>query len=123
MVYGRPPFDGIPSDRKLETIMNPKHIIESKEHRQMPDGTLEEVDVGLRRCIRSSLKYNVVNRATIADLLRHPWATQQEPAVVLNQDAFRDLVTRLGIGFGHDNNADLVNMADVSGWFLNLQCL
>ncbi|WFD44556.1 dual-specificity kinase [Malassezia psittaci] len=72
MVYGRPPFDRLASDRKLETIIDPSHKIAFPAHRKLDDPASEPVSKDLRDMLQSTLTYEPSQRAKIADLISNP---------------------------------------------------
>ncbi|KAN0063737.1 Serine/threonine kinase mps1 [Thecaphora frezii] len=73
MIWGRPPFDKLPSDRKLEGIMDPNHKIAYPPYRDPRYPEVEDVDADMLDCVRSALQYRVEDRATIPQLLQHPF--------------------------------------------------
>ena len=72
MVYGRPPFDRVAADRKLETIMDRGHVIAFPPHRVLDDPASERVDPCLLATLQATLRYDAAARATIPELLRDP---------------------------------------------------
>ncbi|WFD26590.1 dual-specificity kinase [Malassezia nana] len=101
MVYGRPPFDKLSGEKKLEAIMDPQHMVQFPPHRVLDDPTSEPVDEELVATMRSALTYEASARATIPDLLRRlrtPAADSQkrlEETVTLSRHAIRSLVARV----------------------------
>ncbi|WFD00494.1 dual-specificity kinase [Malassezia yamatoensis] len=79
MVYGRPPFDRLASDRKLETIIDPSHKIAFPAHRKLDDPASDPVSKELRDMLQSTLTYEPSQRAQIADLLSNPLLSPSTP--------------------------------------------
>ncbi|CAD6907698.1 unnamed protein product [Tilletia laevis] len=69
MVWGRPPFDSEPIDRKLEKILDRNHVIAYPAYRDKTDPDSEPVSQEMIECIRSALRYDADQRATIPALL------------------------------------------------------
>ncbi|PWN28439.1 hypothetical protein BDZ90DRAFT_231419 [Jaminaea rosea] len=113
MVYGRTPFAHISGDRKLEVITDPKHQIafpakrtldeqrlreaEEAERSSPPSSppaqpALEELDDILLDCMRASLLYGASSRATIPQLLSHPFVRDD---VTLSRGKLRQIVMRI----------------------------
>lgn len=76
MVYGRPPFDRLSGEKKLEVIMDPNHHIPFPPHRVLDDPASEAVDPALLNALTSTLRYDAQQRDRIPALL--------------NSDLFRD---------------------------------
>ena len=95
MVYGRPPFDKLPADRKLEGIMDPNHRIAYPTYRDPRDPDSLDADPDMIDCLQSALRYSVEERATIPQLLAHPFL--REPSVCISRQRLRDLVGRLRV--------------------------
>ncbi|EPQ27099.1 uncharacterized protein PFL1_05383 [Pseudozyma flocculosa PF-1] len=112
MIWGRPPFDKLPSDRKLEGIMDPNHKIAYTPYRDPRYPDVEDVDADLLDCVRSALQYRVEDRATIPQLLQHPFLRRPDDGgdaeahdddddedldetVSISRGKLRDLVGRL----------------------------
>uniref|UniRef100_V5EVC3 RIO1 Protein kinase n=2 Tax=Kalmanozyma brasiliensis (strain GHG001) TaxID=1365824 RepID=V5EVC3_KALBG len=73
MIWGRPPFDRVPANRKLEAIVDPDHEIVWNRFRDPRYPERMEVDDELLDCVQSALRYGSEERATIPQLLRHPF--------------------------------------------------
>ncbi|TKY88004.1 hypothetical protein EX895_003100 [Sporisorium graminicola] len=73
MIWGRPPFDRIPANRKLEAIVDPDHEILWNRFRDPRYPDRMEVDDELLDCVQAALRYGSEERATIPQLLRHPF--------------------------------------------------
>ncbi|KAJ9476036.1 Serine/threonine-protein kinase MPS1 [Pseudozyma hubeiensis] len=73
MIWGRPPFDRVPANRKLEAIVDPDHEIVWNRFRDPRYPDRMEVDDELLDCVQSALRYGSEDRATIPQLLRHPF--------------------------------------------------
>ncbi|PWZ03512.1 kinase-like protein [Testicularia cyperi] len=73
MIYGRPPFDRFPSNRRMDAIIDPNNEIIYNRHRDPRYPEVEDVDDEMLGCVQSTLRFHVVDRATIPDLLRHPF--------------------------------------------------
>lgn len=110
MVWGRPPFDRVPANRKLETIVDPAHEIVWNRNRDPRYPERTEVDDELLDCVQAALRYGAEERATIPELLRHPFLrknsgeeeTMEEEAVVdlnetvtVSRKTLRNLVARI----------------------------
>ncbi|PWN52250.1 kinase-like protein [Violaceomyces palustris] len=122
MVYGRPPFDKLPSDRKLEGITDENHVIAFLPYRDARDPDSEVVDEELIDCMRSALRYHVQDRATIPDLLNHPFFNKHlNETVTISRQTLRDLVGRLRIlALGKELTEDnVIERAD--NLFMNLR--
>lgn len=109
MIWGRPPFDRFPSNRKLDAIVDPNHEITYTPFRDPRYPDTLDVDQDMMDCVKWSLKFNVEDRATIPDLLRHPFLRRPdtqapeeqemnpEDEVTLSRATLRKLVGRLRI--------------------------
>ncbi|SJX65790.1 related to Serine/threonine-protein kinase mph1 [Sporisorium reilianum f. sp. reilianum] len=112
MIWGRPPFDRIPSNRKFEAILDPDHKIVWNRFRDPRYPDRVEVDDELLDCVQSALRYGSEERATIPQLLRHPFLRKyagegemmdEEPeevvdldeAVTISRRTLRSLVARI----------------------------
>lgn len=101
MVYGRPPFDKLSGEKKLEAIMDPQHVVPFPPHRVLDDPASEPVDEELVATMRAALTYEASARATIPDLLRRlrtrtsDSQERLEETVVLSRNAMRALVARV----------------------------
>ena len=73
MIWGRPPFDRVPANRKLEAIVDANHEIIWNRFRDPRYPDRMEVDDELLDCVQSALRYGSEERATIPQLLRHPF--------------------------------------------------
>ncbi|KAK0557158.1 Serine/threonine kinase mps1 [Tilletia horrida] len=89
MIYGRPPFDSEPADRKLDCILNRNHIIAFPPHRVKTDPDSEPVSPEMIDCVKSALRYDAEQRATIPELLAHP-AMRAEEDMEEDQDLLDD---------------------------------
>ncbi|ETS64345.1 hypothetical protein PaG_01192 [Moesziomyces aphidis] len=136
MIWGRPPFDRIPANRKLEMIVDPEHEIAYNRFRDPRYTDRLEVDDDLLDCVQAALRYEAEDRATIPELLRHPFLRQyapeqdrmeEEEAVDLNETVsisrgtLRSLVARIRTLAlqGELNEDNVVDRADLL--FTNLQ--
>ncbi|KAE8217757.1 hypothetical protein CF319_g8224 [Tilletia indica] len=91
MVWGRPPFDSEPSDRKLEKILDRNHVIAYPLYRDKTDPDSEPVAPEMIDCIRSALRYDADERATIPALLEHrAMRVQAEEEDGMMEDAEED---------------------------------
>lgn len=79
MVWGRPPFDRVPANRKLEVIVDPDHEIVWNPFRDPRYPDEMEVDDELMDCVKAALRYGSEERATIPELLRHPFLRRYAP--------------------------------------------
>ncbi|KAJ1026283.1 hypothetical protein NDA16_002370 [Ustilago loliicola] len=79
MIWGRPPFDRIPTNRKLEAIVDPDHEIVWNRFRDPRYPDKMEVDDELLDCVQAALRYGSEERATIPELLRHPFLKKYAP--------------------------------------------
>ncbi|WFD49259.1 dual-specificity kinase [Malassezia furfur] len=104
MVYGRPPFDRVAADRKLETIMDRGHVIAFPPHRVLDDPASERVDPCLLATLQATLRYDAAARATIPELLRDPLlhggrgaplGVDDDATVTISRRTLRELVVRL----------------------------
>jgi serine/threonine protein kinase len=106
MIWGRPPFDRLQANRKLEAIIDPTHEITYHRFRdpRYPDRC--DVDDDMLDCVQSALRYAADERATILELLDHPFLRQQrldeeEPdldeRITISRSTLRNLVGRLRI--------------------------
>ncbi|WFC96575.1 dual-specificity kinase [Malassezia brasiliensis] len=104
MVYGRPPFDRVAADRKLETIMDRGHVIAFPPHRVLDDPASERVDPCLLATLQATLRYDAEARATIPALLRDPLlhggrgaprGVDDDATVTISRRTLRELVVRL----------------------------
>lgn len=104
MVYGRPPFDRVAADRKLETIMDRGHVIAFPPHRVLDDPASERVDPCLLATLQATLRYDATARATIPALLRDPLlhggrgaplGVDDDATVTISRRTLRELVVRL----------------------------
>ncbi|KAJ1596359.1 hypothetical protein NDA14_005487 [Ustilago hordei] len=73
MIWGRPPFDRVPANRKLEAIVDPNHEIIWNRFRDPRYADKMEVDDELLDCVQAALRYGSEERATIPELLKHPF--------------------------------------------------
>lgn len=135
MVYGRPPFDRLPAERKLETITDPRHTIAFPATRAADDPASERVAPELLAAMQAALRYDAQHRATIPELLRSPLlsrdarapapAPSPSPApdetVTLTRQMLRELVARLRVRTlqGELTDENVRERADVL--FANLQ--
>ena len=98
MVYGRPPFDKLTGEAKLKAICSERHVIEFPPHRVRDDPSSEMVDEHLIDCMRQALQYHVAKRATIPELLAHPFArphTFKDEQAVITREVIYKMVTRI----------------------------
>ncbi|PKI85042.1 Mps1p [Malassezia vespertilionis] len=95
MVYGRPPFDRLPPDRKLEAIIDPQHKIPFPPHRALDDPNSEAVDAELLATMQATLQYHTAERAQIPQLLHDPLISPCNETVTISRKTLRDLVMRL----------------------------
>ncbi|KAL9938228.1 hypothetical protein V8E36_002851 [Tilletia maclaganii] len=112
MMWGRPPFDSEPVDRKLDRIQDRNHVIAYPAYRDKTDPDSEPVSPEMVDCIRSALRYDAACRATIPELLDHPAMREGEdgdgmqedeaeeeeeeaPAVELTKTMLRNIVDRV----------------------------
>lgn len=79
MIWGRPPFDRIPANRKLEAIVDPDHEIAWNRFRDPRYPDKMEVDDELLDCVQAALRYESGERATIPELLKHPFLRKYAP--------------------------------------------
>jgi serine/threonine protein kinase len=98
LVYGRPPFDKLTGEAKLQAITNRDHRIEFPDHRVRDDPNSEVVDDDLKDIISRALQYRVADRATLPDILRHPalapYSHADERVSATREDMF-EFVTRV----------------------------
>lgn len=116
MVYGRPPFDRLPADRKLDAIIDPKHTIAFPPHRVLDDPSSPRVDPLLIRTMQATLRYDAQQRAQIPELLHDPLiSTYLEETVTISRQKLRELVVRLRMHAlqGDLTEANAVERADV----------
>lgn len=78
LVYGRPPFDRLMGEAKLRAIVSEKTVIDFPPTRPppypaQPGDEGELVDDSLMDAMKAALQYHVVHRATLPDLLAHPF--------------------------------------------------
>ncbi|WFD30517.1 dual-specificity kinase [Malassezia sp. CBS 17886] len=122
MVYGRPPFDRLPPDRKLEAIMDRGHTIAFPPHRVLDDPSSEPVDADLLASMKASLQYDADARACLEDLLHHPLVQPHlAESVQVSRQTLRELVKRLRVHAlqGELTEANAVERADIL--FANLR--
>lgn len=93
MVYGRPPFDRLSGEKKLEAITDAAHVIPFPPHRVPEDPASPLVDADLREAMQAALRYDATTRATIAELLR--LGAPADEVVTLSRQTLRTLVARL----------------------------
>lgn len=119
MVYGRPPFDRVAADRKLEAITDPAHTIAFPPHRVLDDPASERVDARLRATLQATLRYDAAQRARIPELLRDPLlagdGVDLDETVTVSRRTLRELVVRLRTHAvqGELTEANAVARADV----------
>ncbi|KOS14494.1 serine threonine-protein kinase mph1 [Malassezia pachydermatis] len=117
MVYGRPPFDRLSGEKKLEAIMDPTHRIAFPLHRVLDDPSSERVDDDLIVTLKSTLQYEADQRATIPELLQDPSDTARlQETVTISRQTLRALVSRLQQHAmqGELTEANAIHRADVS---------
>lgn len=123
MVYGRPPFDRLPAERKLEVITDPEHTIAFPATRVADDPASERVAPELLAAMQAALRYDAQRRATIPELLHSPLLCRDAPdeTVTLTRQMLRDLVARLRLRTlqGELTDENVLERADVL--FANLQ--
>ena len=101
MVYGRPPFDRLSGEKKLEAIMDPQHVVPFPPHRVLDDPASEPVGADLLDAMKGALTYEAAARATVPDLLRRLRAPPAEKSerlsetVTISRKTLRTLVARL----------------------------
>ncbi|WFD19686.1 dual-specificity kinase [Malassezia caprae] len=97
MVYGRPPFDRLSGEKKLEAIMDPQHVVPFPPHRVLEDPSSEPVGADLLDAMKGALTYEAAARATIPDLLRRLRAPEPnlDETVTLSRKTLRQMVARL----------------------------
>ncbi|PWN42558.1 hypothetical protein IE81DRAFT_323315 [Ceraceosorus guamensis] len=94
MVYGRPPFDAIRSDRKLAAICDVNHQIPFDNKRRDDNGSeVGDVKPPLIESMRQSLLWDAKKRATIRELLSMELACPK--TITIDQWTMRDLIRRL----------------------------
>ncbi|SPO29189.1 related to Serine/threonine-protein kinase mph1 [Ustilago trichophora] len=139
MIWGRPPFDRVPANRKLEAIVDPNHEIIWNRFRDPRYPERLEVDDEMLDCVQAALRYESEERATIPQLLKHPflqkYAVGEEEeeermeeeqvdlneAITVSRGMLRNLVARLRtLALQEEITEDnVVERADLL--FLNLQ--
>ena len=96
MVYGRPPFDRLSGEKKLEAIMDPAHDIPFPPHRVLDDPTSEPVDAPMLEALTTSLRYDAQTRAQIPALLGSElFHHHLGETVTISRKTLRALVVRL----------------------------
>ena len=96
MVYGRPPFDRLSGEKKLEAIMDPAHDIPFPPHRVLDDPTSEPVDAPMLEALTTSLRYDAQTRAQIPALLSSElFHHHLGETVTISRKTLRALVVRL----------------------------
>lgn len=96
MVYGRPPFDRLSGEKKLEAIMDPAHDIPFPPHRVLDDPTSEPVDAPMLEALTTSLRYDAQTRAHIPALLSSElFHHHLGETVTISRKTLRALVVRL----------------------------
>ena len=117
MVYGRPPFDRLPAERKLEVITDPSHEIAFPPTRVPDDPQSERVAPDLLAAMQAALRYDARRRATIPELLSAPLLCSGalSESVTISRQMLRDLVARLRVRTlqGELTDENVVERADV----------
>ncbi|SNX87439.1 related to Serine/threonine-protein kinase mph1 [Melanopsichium pennsylvanicum] len=138
MIWGRPPFDRVPANRKLEAIVDPDHEIVWNRFRDPRYPDRYEVDDELLNCVKAALRYGSEERATIPELLRHAFLRKYSKgeeegmeeeveqvnlneAVTISRKTLRNLVARIRtLALQQElTEENVVERADLL--FLNLQ--